>query len=86
VNRTSKSLIQQLDRFISYVDDQTGDIIRATESLNNLVGQFASQKPVVDRALATLPDALGVLKDQRENLADRRHQARAIQRSDRRMR
>ena len=45
-------------------------IIAATESLNNLVGQFAAQKPVVDKALKTIPDALVVLKDQRNNLSE----------------
>jgi len=65
-----RSLIQQLDTFISYANDQKGDIISATESLNNLVVQFAEQKPVVDKALKTIPDALQVLKDQRNQLAD----------------
>ena len=65
-----RSLIEQLDVFIAYVNDQKGDIIAANESLNNLVGQFAAQKPVVDKALKTIPDALAVLKDQRDNLAD----------------
>jgi phospholipid/cholesterol/gamma-HCH transport system substrate-binding protein len=65
-----RSLIQQLDTFVGNVNEQTGDIIAATDSLNNLVGQFADQKPVVDRALKTIPDALGVLKDERQNLAD----------------
>ena len=46
-----RSLIEQLDVFIGYLNDQTDDIIAATESLNNLVGQFADQKPVVDKAL-----------------------------------
>ena len=46
------------------------DIIAATESLNSLVGQFAEQKPVLDKALETIPDALAVLKDQRDNLAE----------------
>ncbi|MGH3678434.1 MAG: MCE family protein, partial [Mycobacterium sp.] len=63
-----RSLIGQLDRFVSYLNDQTNDIITATESLNKLVSQFAAQDPVVDRALQTLPDALEVLKDQRNNL------------------
>jgi phospholipid/cholesterol/gamma-HCH transport system substrate-binding protein len=65
-----RSLIEQLDKFISYVNDQTADIITATESLNHLVGQFARQKPVLDRALETVPDALSVLKEQRQHLAD----------------
>jgi phospholipid/cholesterol/gamma-HCH transport system substrate-binding protein len=65
-----RSLIQQLDKFVAYVNDQKDDIIAATDSLNNLAGQFAAQKPVVDKALKTLPDALAVLRDQRNNIAD----------------
>ncbi|HKP42196.1 MCE family protein [Mycobacterium sp.] len=65
-----RSLIHQLDEFIAHVNDQTGDIIAATDSLNNLVGQFAERKPVLDTALQTIPDALAVLKDQRANLAE----------------
>jgi phospholipid/cholesterol/gamma-HCH transport system substrate-binding protein len=65
-----RSLITQLDIFIARLNDQTSDIIHATDSLNNLAGQFADQKPVIDRALQTIPDALSVLKDQRDNLAN----------------
>jgi phospholipid/cholesterol/gamma-HCH transport system substrate-binding protein len=65
-----RSLIEQLDQFTGHLDAQKDDILAATDSLNNLAGQFAEQKPVVDRALHTIPDALAVLKDQRENLAD----------------
>jgi phospholipid/cholesterol/gamma-HCH transport system substrate-binding protein len=65
-----RSLIQQLDRFTAYLDDQSGDIIAATESLNRLAGQLAEQQPVVDRALETIPDALAELNKQRENLVD----------------
>ncbi|WP_276030759.1 virulence factor Mce family protein [Mycolicibacterium komossense] len=65
-----RSLIEQLDIFIGYVNDQKSDIISANESLNNLVGQLAAQKPVIDTALKTIPDALKVLRDEREKLAD----------------
>jgi len=65
-----RSLIEQLDKAVGYLDDQKDDIIAATESLNNLVGQLAAQKPVVDKALKTIPDALAVLKDQRNNLSE----------------
>lgn len=65
-----RSLIEQLDKAIGYLDDQKDDIIAAAESLNNLVGQLAEQKPVVDKALRTIPDALAVLRDQRNNLAE----------------
>lgn len=65
-----RSLIEQLDTFIAYNNAQKNDIIAAASSLNDLVGQFAAEKPVVDKALKTIPDALAVLKDQREDLAD----------------
>lgn len=65
-----RSLITQLDTFITGIERQTDDIIAATDSLNQLVSQIAAKKPVVDRALQTIPDALAVLKEQRANLAE----------------
>jgi phospholipid/cholesterol/gamma-HCH transport system substrate-binding protein len=65
-----RSLIQQLDKFTAYLNDQKGDIIDAANSLNNLVSQFAAQQPVLDRAIATIPDALAVLNKERNNLVD----------------
>jgi phospholipid/cholesterol/gamma-HCH transport system substrate-binding protein len=64
-----RSLLTQLDKFVGYLNGQRDDIIAATDSLNNLVGQFADQKPVVDKAIKVIPDALGVLKDERDNLS-----------------
>ncbi|QLL06251.1 virulence factor Mce family protein [Mycobacterium vicinigordonae] len=63
-------LIRELDKFVGNLNRQTDDIIAATDSLNNLAGQFADQRPVVDKALKTLPNALKVLRDQRQNLAE----------------
>ncbi|MGV0643381.1 MCE family protein [Mycolicibacterium sp. XJ2546] len=65
-----RDLLSELDTFIGVANDQTGDIINATESLNRLVGQFADEKPIVDAALTTLPDALAELKSMRHHLAD----------------
>ncbi|OBI21469.1 mammalian cell entry protein [Mycobacterium sp. E2327] len=65
-----RSLIGQLDKFTAYLDDQKGDIIAALDSFNNLVGQFADQKPVLDKALKTIPNAITVLKDEREKISD----------------
>ena len=65
-----RSLITELDKFVAYLDDQTDDIIAAAESLNRLTGQVAQQKPVLDKALETLPNALTVLRDQRDEFAD----------------
>jgi phospholipid/cholesterol/gamma-HCH transport system substrate-binding protein len=65
-----RSLLNQLDVFIGTLSQQSSDIIDATESLNTLAGQVAAQKQVVDRALQTIPDALKVLADQRDLLAN----------------
>ena len=65
-----RSVIDQLDELMGRLNAQTGDIIAASESLNGLAGQFAANKPVLDNALRTIPDALAVLAEQRTNLAD----------------
>ncbi|WP_420715835.1 virulence factor Mce family protein [Mycobacterium sp. 663a-19] len=65
-----RTLMKQLDTFTGNLNDQSRDIISATDSLNNLVGKFAAQQLVLDRAIKTIPDALAVLNDERENLAD----------------
>jgi len=65
-----RSFITQLDQFIGHLNDQSNDIIKAIDSLNNLATQFADQKPVLDKALNTIPDALAVLSTQRDNLAE----------------
>lgn len=65
-----RTLLSQLDTFTGRVNAQTDDIIAATDSLNKLVGQFAAQKPVLDKALETIPDALNVLNKQRDSLID----------------
>ncbi|MCX2934083.1 virulence factor Mce family protein [Mycobacterium sp. CVI_P3] len=65
-----RSLIEQLNIFIGNVKDQTQDIIEATDSVNKLASQIADQKPVVDKALKTIPHALEVLNDQRQNLVN----------------
>jgi phospholipid/cholesterol/gamma-HCH transport system substrate-binding protein len=65
-----RSLMEQLNKFVMYLNDQKDDIIAATDSLNQLVGKFAAQKPVVDKAIRTIPQALAVLSDQRDNLTE----------------
>ena len=65
-----RSLLTQLDKFITETNKQTDDIIAATESLNSLVGQVAAKDPVVDKALTTIPQALGVLSDTRKTIVD----------------
>ncbi|MDT5091408.1 MAG: phospholipid/cholesterol/gamma-HCH transport system substrate-binding protein [Mycobacterium sp.] len=65
-----RSLIEQLDKFTGYLNDQKDDIIAASDSLNHLVRQLAEQQPVLDRAIATIPDALAVLNGERDNLVE----------------
>jgi phospholipid/cholesterol/gamma-HCH transport system substrate-binding protein len=65
-----RSLMTQLSTFVSRVNRQTSDIIAATDSLNRLVGQFGAQKPVVDKALDTIPAALGLLDRERDKLVE----------------
>jgi phospholipid/cholesterol/gamma-HCH transport system substrate-binding protein len=65
-----RNLLNQLDIFIMNTNDQTDDIIAATDSLNGLMSQFAAQQPTLDQATRVLPDALKVLSDQRDQLAE----------------
>lgn len=65
-----RSVIGQVDEFIGHLNAQTADIIAASESVNGLVGQFAANKPILDNALRTIPDALAVLSEQRTHLTD----------------
>ncbi|MGE0214169.1 MCE family protein [Mycolicibacterium sp.] len=65
-----RNLLSNLDVFIGRVNDQTDDIIAATDSVNRLAAQFAAQRPVLDRALDTIPAALATLNDHRQNLID----------------
>jgi len=64
-----RSLLTQLDTFITQLNVQTDDIITATEHLNSLVGQVAAGDKTVDTALNTIPQALAVLADSRTKLA-----------------
>jgi phospholipid/cholesterol/gamma-HCH transport system substrate-binding protein len=65
-----RSLLTQLDTFISQLNGQTDDIITATEKLNSLAGQVAAKDATVDKALSTIPQALAVLADERTRIAD----------------
>lgn len=65
-----RDLVGELDTFTRTLNEQTSDIIAATDSLNRLVGKFAENKPVLDTALRTIPDALAVLNGERHNLVE----------------
>lgn len=61
---------EQIEVFVNHLNGQRDDIIAANDSVNRLADQFAERKPTFDEALRTIPRALTVLKDQRENMAD----------------
>jgi len=65
-----RNLFEQLNQFVTRLNNQVDDIVHASESLNDLAGQFAAQKPVVDQAFRTIPQALNVLKDERNTLVE----------------
>ncbi|MAS04700.1 virulence factor Mce family protein [Mycolicibacterium poriferae] len=65
-----RSLVGQLDVFTGNLENQTPDIIAATESLNALAAKFAARKPVLDAALEAIPDALAELNRQRDDLIE----------------
>jgi phospholipid/cholesterol/gamma-HCH transport system substrate-binding protein len=65
-----RNLLSNLDVFIGRVNDQTDDIIAATDAVNRVAAQFADQQPVIDKALDTLPAALATLDSQRDHLID----------------
>ncbi|MDA2890161.1 MCE family protein [Mycolicibacterium sp. BiH015] len=65
-----RSLLAQLDTFIRELNVQTDDIITATEQLNGLAAQVAAKDQVVDRALTTIPQALAVLAEERDKIAE----------------
>jgi phospholipid/cholesterol/gamma-HCH transport system substrate-binding protein len=65
-----RSLLTQLNIFIDQLNVQTDDIITATENLNKLAGQVAAKNDTVDKALTTIPQAIAVLADSREKLAN----------------
>ncbi|EHB58794.1 virulence factor Mce family protein [Mycolicibacterium rhodesiae JS60] len=65
-----RGLIDQVNTFTTHLNNQRDDIIRANESFNRLVGQFAAQKPVLDKALETFPQGINALNRNKDQLAE----------------
>lgn len=65
-----RSFIEQLDRFIGNLDAQKEDLLAATDRLNAVTAQVASQEPILQKALQQIPEALVVLAERREVLVD----------------
>lgn len=63
-----KSLLTELDTFLGGLDSQRAEIIRALNGIDRLAKRLAKEKTTVAQAVDTMPPALKVLADQRENL------------------
>ncbi|GAC57883.1 Mce family protein [Gordonia hirsuta DSM 44140 = NBRC 16056] len=62
------SLIPRLNTLVTDLEKQTGNIIAATEGLDRLSASINAQSSTVQRALASGPQILQLLKDQEQNL------------------
>jgi phospholipid/cholesterol/gamma-HCH transport system substrate-binding protein len=63
-----KSVLDQLDTFMSQIDDNKDAILLAIESLNRLAISLNRQKPAITRALDEMPAALASIDRQRNDL------------------
>lgn len=65
-----RSLITQLDIFTANLQGQTSDVIAASDAMNRVLGKFAAQQPVLDRAVRAIPNALKTLDGERDHLVE----------------
>lgn len=65
-----RQLVQHLGTLIGALDEQRAKIVAATEGVNELSDTFAGDRETLSEALETLPRAVDVLRDEREDLTD----------------
>jgi phospholipid/cholesterol/gamma-HCH transport system substrate-binding protein len=65
-----RDLLTQLNTFVSGLDKQKADILRAIDGLDRLSTNFAQYDPQINAALVSLPPALAVLNKQQQNLTN----------------
>lgn len=63
-----RDLLTQLNIFVTGLDAQKGEIVRAIDGLDRMSAGFAEQDPKLRQALAEVPPALAVLEQQRTDL------------------
>ncbi|NUO36598.1 MAG: MCE family protein [Dermatophilaceae bacterium] len=63
-----KDLLGQLNTFVGGLDAQTGEIVRANDSIDRLSGTLAKNQEKIAKALDELPKGLKILADQRRQL------------------
>lgn len=64
----TKSALNQIDSFVSQLDQNKGTIVAALEDINRLSIAVRAQQPSIDNALEELPSALLSLDRQRDDL------------------
>ncbi|MFI5909186.1 MCE family protein [Dactylosporangium sp. NPDC051541] len=64
----ARDALHQLDTFVSGLDAQKADIVRALDALDRLTDSLAKQRAVIGTALSSLAPGLTVLEDQRTQL------------------
>ncbi|WP_063920873.1 MCE family protein [Nocardia mikamii] len=67
---TLRDLIDNLDTFVTSLNNQRDDIVRAIDSVDKLSGTLGAQTATIDKGLATLAPAFGVLDKQQRQLTD----------------
>ena len=67
---SARSLLTQLDIFVTGLDEQKAEIIRAIEGLNRLGATVRAQQTTVNTALERIPPAIGILAEDREQLTE----------------
>ncbi len=65
-----RDLLTQLNTFVTGLDKQKGDIVRAIDGLDRMAGNLASYNGQIQSALDNLPPALDVLNRERINLVN----------------
>ncbi|OXR41272.1 hypothetical protein B7C42_06670 [Nocardia cerradoensis] len=67
---TLRDLIDNLDTFVTSLNNQRDDIVRTIDSVDKLSGTLGAQTATIDKGLATLAPAFGVLDGQQRQLTD----------------
>jgi phospholipid/cholesterol/gamma-HCH transport system substrate-binding protein len=63
-----KDLIKQLDTFVTGLDQQKSEIVRAIDNIDKLAAKLAAQQDDIAKAIEAMPGGLKVLADQRKQL------------------
>lgn len=67
---TTRSLLTQVEKLVTGLDQQKGDITRAIKAMDRLASGFRQSNPTIERALDSFPGALRVLNSERRKLVE----------------